>query len=277
MERQAVVAGVANDAVATPVVEFAAREARRRGVPLHIVHSWRIGPRALLEADRGDDRDPLASRARRELAEIVSRSSLDDIEVETFTVEDAPSTVLLHRAQTASLLVVGSLRYGRPAEFLLGSVARECARHAWCPTVVVGELWSPVPITHIVAGHDATLSGRRSLRFAASEAVACNGELTIVAAGSHPTAFEDVREVVDEEIGETGARYSIERHVGDAAAEILEVAERAQLIVVSSTAAAPLPAVLTRSVGRSLVKNARMPVAFVGEPNPWRTTPEPVP
>jgi nucleotide-binding universal stress UspA family protein len=51
--------------------------------------------------------------------------------------EGDPATVLIGRAQHATMLVVGSRGHGGFTGLLLGSVSTKCAEHASCPVLVV--------------------------------------------------------------------------------------------------------------------------------------------
>jgi nucleotide-binding universal stress UspA family protein len=57
--------------------------------------------------------------------------------VRTTVVEGPAGEVLIHRARSADLLVVGSRGRGAFRALLLGSVALHCAMHAPCPVMVV--------------------------------------------------------------------------------------------------------------------------------------------
>jgi nucleotide-binding universal stress UspA family protein len=57
--------------------------------------------------------------------------------VRTTVVEGTAGEVLVHRARSADLLVVGSRGRGAFRGLLLGSVALHCAMHAPCPVMVV--------------------------------------------------------------------------------------------------------------------------------------------
>jgi nucleotide-binding universal stress UspA family protein len=61
------------------------------------------------------------------------------VRIEREVVEGRPATILLQAAENAELLVLGSSRHGALASVVLGAVGEECARHAPCPLVIVGE------------------------------------------------------------------------------------------------------------------------------------------
>ena len=48
-----------------------------------------------------------------------------------------PAAVLLHAAEGADLLVVGSRGHSEFTDALLGSVSQNCAHHAKCPVVII--------------------------------------------------------------------------------------------------------------------------------------------
>ena len=59
------------------------------------------------------------------------------VAVLTQVVEGHPAEALLHAAEGAELLVVGSRGRGTFAAIMLGSVSQNCVQHAPCPVVVV--------------------------------------------------------------------------------------------------------------------------------------------
>jgi nucleotide-binding universal stress UspA family protein len=62
-----------------------------------------------------------------------------DVPVRPLVTEGAAAEVLLHDAEGADLLVVGSRCHGGFASALLGSVSMYCVLHAHCPTLVLRE------------------------------------------------------------------------------------------------------------------------------------------
>lgn len=60
-----------------------------------------------------------------------------EVEVRQRVIGGHPAQILIHVAQGALLLVVGSRGFGTFAAALLGSVAQHCVQHAPCPVVVV--------------------------------------------------------------------------------------------------------------------------------------------
>jgi nucleotide-binding universal stress UspA family protein len=80
-----------------------------------------------------------AGNARTTLEQAI-KGALDDDRaalVRRHVVEGPAPRVLLHAAEDADLLVVGSRGHGEFAGMLLGSVAQHVVTHAWCPVLVV--------------------------------------------------------------------------------------------------------------------------------------------
>ncbi|MEV3858157.1 universal stress protein [Streptomyces sp. NPDC050095] len=121
---QAVVVGVDGSARSRAAVEWAAHEARLRGLPLRLVH---IAP----SADR-----PATGRADGELAE--EHEPLRQLRQQrAAVVVGAPVETLLALSETAHMLVLGVRGDGGHAGLRLGSVATEVASHSACPVVLV--------------------------------------------------------------------------------------------------------------------------------------------
>lgn len=119
---------------------WAAREARRRRRPLHIVTAYSVPIFAASGLDGGyatvDD------SVIREGAEAVAKQALDKIstyEIDvTASVENGDASgVLLEMSRTAELLVFGTRGRGGFVGRLLGSVSSALPAHAKCPTVTV--------------------------------------------------------------------------------------------------------------------------------------------
>jgi nucleotide-binding universal stress UspA family protein len=77
-----------------------------------------------------------ASKMLEEMAGLV-RQRFPDLHIDTEVVEGLPAQVLLERAHSVELLVVGSRGHGAFAGLLLGSVSQHCVTHAPVTVVVV--------------------------------------------------------------------------------------------------------------------------------------------
>jgi nucleotide-binding universal stress UspA family protein len=133
-ERLPVVVGVDDVPDGLQIVDVAAAEAARRGVPLGIVHAWpgRHGglPRQrALRPDRADGRHLL------ELAVQRARRVSPGLTVKTELVDDSAAETLIHHSGEAGLLVIrhrdeATLGHG------WGSTAGYVAHHSLCPLLV---------------------------------------------------------------------------------------------------------------------------------------------
>lgn len=125
---------------AADAVRFAAAEARRRGVALHVVRAWSI-----VSAERPADVPVGIVPSLTELAEsteTAERAHLDDLlgpdaGAEVHVCHGPSAQALIAASETADVVVVGSRGRGGFANLALGSVAEQCVRHADCPVIVV--------------------------------------------------------------------------------------------------------------------------------------------
>ncbi len=79
------------------------------------------------------------AKAEADLQQILDgvRSDTAEVTVHPVVVQGSAAQVLLERAKTADLLVVGTRGRGGFAGLLLGSVSQRCVEHATCPVAVV--------------------------------------------------------------------------------------------------------------------------------------------
>jgi len=155
-----VVVGVDGSPGSSAALDFALREAARRGDRLRVVvavespEPWIAAYGHLL---RPPPPDPLGEAARagwgwvRDAAVRLRGSAHTGAhagaEVEVHAAHGAPAHVLLSAARDAALLVVGHRGRGAVASVLLGSVGLRCVLDAPCPVTVV----RPAPVTEPVA------------------------------------------------------------------------------------------------------------------------------
>jgi nucleotide-binding universal stress UspA family protein len=121
--------------------DWAAREARRRGLPLHVVHVGEQQPHTYEPFAAESVPAPGEDRSARMLRE--ARASLahrhTGLVVGTEQLDGPPDRVLAELAGPADVLVVGSRGLGRVAGHLFGSVATAVVARAQGTVVVVGE------------------------------------------------------------------------------------------------------------------------------------------
>jgi nucleotide-binding universal stress UspA family protein len=132
-----VVVGIDRPRDSAPVLGFAFRAARRRGLGVTVLHVW--SPRGHSEVDAFGD-EPLRSElaTRRELDATMPEWSgvFPDVDVKQRLVRGPVGPALVAESDSAALLVVGSRSHGRwrPS---FGSISKAVARSARCPVVVV--------------------------------------------------------------------------------------------------------------------------------------------
>ncbi|MEV4702925.1 universal stress protein [Actinoplanes sp. NPDC049316] len=139
MTTRAIIVATDGTAHGKAAVQWAAREAERRGVLLRITYvydwEWR-------EA-RFDYSNQYVDAARR-MAEAITAKGVDQahevapaVRIETDALIGHAAARLLAAAEGAELMVLGSRGRGGFASLLLGSVSQRVATHAACPVVVV--------------------------------------------------------------------------------------------------------------------------------------------
>lgn len=137
-----IVVGHDGSASADAAVEEACTLAAHLACRVEIVRAWTIDtapPGAVFSegyvvpAAEVDE----AVRSRTEIDTARIRERFPSVTVSTVARLGHPAEVLLERAATARMLVVGSRGRGGFATLLLGSVSDQCVRHARCPVLVV--------------------------------------------------------------------------------------------------------------------------------------------
>jgi len=137
-----IVVGIDRSPDAERALRWAAREARQRVVPLHVLFaSEGIGVELARESGwaKAVTYD-MEEKAALEVIDKTVANALGDVsglEVVPVVVQGPAVASLLEASKTAELLVVGSRGHGGFDGLMLGSVGLQCAMHADCPVVVV--------------------------------------------------------------------------------------------------------------------------------------------
>jgi nucleotide-binding universal stress UspA family protein len=128
-----IVVGVDGSGESIAALDWAAREAKVRDVPLLIMHATMFREEFLAPypEERSIESEVL-ERALELARQIIARES-----IEGRIVEPPPGQALVEASKGAALLVVGSRGLGGVARTFLGSVSQECATRASCPVVIV--------------------------------------------------------------------------------------------------------------------------------------------
>ncbi|WKX16556.1 MULTISPECIES: universal stress protein [unclassified Streptomyces] len=137
-----IVVGVDGSDSSKEAVRWAVRQAELTRGAVEAVTAWEFpqfhGALGWLPPSSSDE-GALKARARQELTRAVEEAvgPRSATEVRAEARYGTPAGVLLHAAQGAALLVVGSRGLGGFTGLLLGSVAQHCVQHAPCPVLVV--------------------------------------------------------------------------------------------------------------------------------------------
>ena len=135
-----VVVGVALDATDAAVVELGAREARRSGGGLRLLHAVTL-PQSLLVEDliTTETYDEVVEARTRLLTLAVEevQARHPQLEVSTALPRGRAVDALVEEARDGALVVVGSHRRRALARLILGSVSHDVLLNAPCPVIVV--------------------------------------------------------------------------------------------------------------------------------------------
>ena len=144
MAARPVVVGIDGSAESLRAVDWAAREAVLRGLPLRIVSAVALPPRMNdSQAVPGVDSvsDTLRKARDRALAAGAERAAAvaPDLLIDVDALTGAPARAVTEAGSGAAMLVVGARGTGAFTAMILGSVSQYVSAHATCPVVVVRE------------------------------------------------------------------------------------------------------------------------------------------
>ncbi|MGW6912102.1 universal stress protein [Streptomyces sp. NPDC054940] len=133
-----VVAGLDGSSEGRAAAEWAAREAKLRGLPLKIVHVWEPVPEPMAQAPLlgAETQQHWSERIPREAAEGI-RVRHPGVEVTTDQLVGGSADTLVKAASDAELLVLGSRGLSGFGGFMVGSVGLSVVAHLKRPVVLV--------------------------------------------------------------------------------------------------------------------------------------------
>ncbi|MEV0976411.1 universal stress protein [Streptomyces sp. NPDC049915] len=202
---RSVVAGLDGSHESRAAAEWAAREAKLRGLPMKIVHVWEPMPEPLAQAHL------LGKETEAHWRERVPRETADGIklrhpgvEITMEQISGRAGEVLPEVAEDAELLVLGSRGMSGAGGFLVGSVGHAVIAHTEVPVVLVrageqaADEHEPDPVgipsaatrfQPVVVGIDISGSADAVLAFAFEEADRRGGGLEVVHGWSFPPYY----------------------------------------------------------------------------------------
>ena len=135
-----IVVGIDGSEPSAAALRWAADEAGRRAVALHVVACWSypVMPFAPYQLPISGEQFEADARVAA-TAEIEKELGADHggVDVEVEVAEGPASLRLLELDRAASMIVVGTRGRGGFSGLLLGSVSQHLAEHARCPVVIV--------------------------------------------------------------------------------------------------------------------------------------------
>ena len=294
-ETKPIVVAVDGSDASTTAVNWAARAAAVRGLPLRIVTVVHIPAFYYSEpylAHSFHEEMKATARDRLESAAVLARQIVDEhrhgqVEVTTEQLEGKVVPRLLAEAEHADRLVVGSRGLGEVKGLLAGSVSTAVVSHSPAPVVVVrGRTLDGAPPAEgpVVGGVDGSISCRDAVEVAFEEASARGATLVAVNVWSdvsvqpslgavpedpHWSRIQTGEEIVlAERLAGYRERYpdvTVERVVArDRPVRVLsEYAEAAQLLVVGTRGRGGFKGLLLGSTSNALIQTADCPVLVV--------------
>ena len=143
--------GVDGSASSEQALAWAAREAQLREARLNVVHAWTMPE--VTSPDGAPFVGDLGAlqQASRALLEEMAEGLVDERDggppdLLLQSVAGPAAQALMQSAAHAELLVVGARGVSGLRGVVFGSVSRQCAHHAPCPTVVVGGVPTREPV-----------------------------------------------------------------------------------------------------------------------------------
>jgi nucleotide-binding universal stress UspA family protein len=193
---RSVVAGLDGSPESRAAAEWAAREAKLRGLPLKLVQVWEPVPAPMAQAPLlgAETHEHWTERIPREAAEGI-RLRHPGVDVTVEQVTGTPADALVSAAKDAELLVLGSRGLSGVGGFLVGSVGFSVVAHAELPVVLVradeqaageeemepaGIPSGATPYRPVVLGLDADAPADSVIEFAFAEAARRGTSLRVV-------------------------------------------------------------------------------------------------
>ena len=284
-----ILVGVDGSRPSKVAVDWAAREASMRGVPLSIIHviqspavrMWPeipMPPEVLARMEK--DSEELLSDARRTAEEATAGTR--QIHIETETIAGGVLPTLIDLSKDAEMIVVGCRGTGPINRRLLGSVSRGLIQHAHAPVAVIHDedpLMAYPAKAPVLVGIDGSPVSEAATAIAFEEASRRGVDLIALHVWSDFTLYDvpetelpalqrRAEETLAERLAGWQERYP-DVHVRPVVAlnrpvhQLLERSEAAQLTVVGSHGRGGFAGMLLGSVSLAVAESARIPVLVV--------------
>jgi len=279
-----VVVGVDGSAASKVAVDWAARDAARRGVALKLVHvlvppAVMAYPEVPLPVGYLDWQEEAGVKLLDGARATVEDAVGDGVEVTTDMIAGPAVPVLEELSTGAQMIVIGCRGRGTLARSVLGSISTGLAHHAHCPVAIIHDEDPLMPhpsLAPVVVGVDGSPASENALAIAFEQASFRGVDLVAVHAWGDSGMFEFPgadwstlqalgEETLSERLSGWQERYPdvlVRRVVvpDRPAHQLIEQSESAQLLVVGSHGRGGFAGMLLGSVSTSVIHSARMPV-----------------
>lgn len=279
-----VVVGVDGSESGMVAVEAAAREARRRGAALRVVHAYTP---PVLQPPLGLPPEQLRAAAEQIAEHAVAAARVVEPELDVTLVAESGEaiTVLAEESRRADLMVVGNRGRNAFTGLLLGSTSVRLAAHAHCPVMVTRHRWEQAGA--VVVGVDGSRASDPAVDFAFAEAARRRAPLRVVHAwtnwnteapppedpamayAARPGALRAQEErLLAETMAGRCERYpdlTVEREPvrGETREALIRASGDAELVVVGSRGRGGFTGLLLGSVSQAVLHHAQCSVVVV--------------
>ena len=288
--RLGIVVGVDESPAAKVAVQWAARDAELRKIPLTLVHAtspeiatW---PNVRLPAGLARWHQDHGRRLVDDAFKVVEEATQHGgpAEVHTEILSSAAVPALVDLSKDAEMVVTGCRGSGRWPGRLIGSVSSGLLRYAHCPVAIIHDEDPLMPHPSkapVLVGIDGSSASELATAIAFDEASRRDVGLIAVHAWSDvdvsewpgidwPATQSMAEEVLAERLAGWQEQYpdvQVSRTVvrDEPARQLVQRSEEAQLVVVGSRGRGGFAGMLVGSVGETVAQMARMPVIVARE------------